>query len=70
MTEPDRDDESTFGWRDDDEAPSATEPPSRDARRVGLVLGSALVLLVLMFVLLVNLLGGIVGDMWDSVFTF
>lgn len=65
MTEPPHDD--SFGWQADDEP---HEPPARDLRRVGVVVGISLVVLVALIALLVQVVSGVFGDMWDSVFTF
>lgn len=67
MTEPEHND--SFGWHGDDDAPDHTTP-SRDLRRVGVVVGISLVVLVALFALLVQVLSNVFGDMWDSVFTF
>jgi hypothetical protein len=67
MTEPPHDD--SFGWHGDDD-PNEPAAPSRDVRRVGVVIGISLVVLVALFALLIQVLSGVFGDMWDSLFTF
>ncbi len=64
MTEPPRDDDP-FEWAGEPEA-----EPTSDLRRVGQVLGIAVVLLVLLLVVLAKVAGGVFADMWHSVFTF
>jgi hypothetical protein len=80
MTAPDHDDDVpsdepgnehddgsfAFGAGDDETTPEH----SRDVRRVGLVLGVALVVLIALVLLLLQVLGNVFGDMWDKVFTF
>ena len=67
MTEPEHHD--SFGWHGEDE-PSEHATPATDLRRVGVVIGVSLVVLVALVALLVQVLGNVFGDMWDSVFTF
>jgi hypothetical protein len=67
MTDPEHDD--SFGWHGDDE-PAEPATPSRDLRRVGVVVGISLIVLVALFALLLQVLSNVFGDMWDSVFTF
>ena len=68
MSEPDRDD-SAFAWKGDDES-SVDRAPAHDLRRVGLVLGVALMVLIGLGILLLQVLGDVFSDMWNSVFTF
>ena len=79
MTAPDHDDvpgtngeesqDNTFAFDEDDSMPEHGAD-SRDVRRVGLVLGVALVVLIALVLLLLQVLGNVFGDMWDKVFTF
>ncbi len=66
MTEPSRDDDP-FEWAGE---PKPEPAPTSDLRRVGQVLGIAVVLLALLLVVLAKVAGGVFADMWDSVFTF
>lgn len=71
MTHPEPEDEHPFAWDEHVDDEEVQDPvPARDLKRVGLVVGTALVLLVGLFFLLAKILGGLIGDMWDSVFTF
>ena len=66
MTDPQRDDDP-FEWSAE---PEPEPTPTSDLRRVGQVLGIAVVLLVLLLALLAKIAGGVFADMWHSVFTF
>jgi hypothetical protein len=82
MTAPDHDDdvpngepgnahdEGAFAFDADDDNMPEHGADSRDVRRVGLVLGIALVVLIALVLLLLQVLGNVFGDMWDKVFTF
>jgi hypothetical protein len=81
MTAPDHDDDvpgaggetgqdEPFAFDADDEAMPERGADSRDVRRVGLVLGVALVVLIALILLLLQVLGNVFGDMWDKIFTF
>ena len=67
---PEHDDGSFAFGADDDETMPEHGADSRDVRRVGLVLGVALVVLFALVLLLLQVLGNVFGDMWDKVFTF
>ena len=67
---PEHDDGSFAFGADDDETMPEHGADSRDVRRVGLVLGVALVVLIALVLLLLQVLGNVFGDMWDKVFTF
>jgi len=66
MTDPERDDDP-FHWA---EEPEPEPAPTSDLRRVGQVLGVAVLLLVLLLALLAKIAGGVFADIWHSVFTF
>ncbi len=68
MNQPDSD-EDAFAWQGDDQPPPEAAP-ARDLRRVGLVLGIALLVLIGLGILLLQVLGDVFSDMWNSVFTF
>lgn len=69
MSQPEKDSDGAFPW----ELPQSTQPeesPTKDGRRVGLVVGSALLIVAVLVVVLIQIVSGIFGDMWHSVFTF